>query len=120
MGDDQDGITEKVFWTEDDWVIQAGASWVNFCLVAIFIFAVEIQYSRHFGNYREWMRDLTMLLSKEHVNNEERQAMKSRATTIKDVQELIELDKSQHISTSALGKEFSNFLFLSLLHKISI
>merc|ERR1712176_1354671 len=40
--------------------------------------------------------------------------MRRRTNTVREVQELIEMEKSQHISTSSLGKEFSNFLFLSL------
>jgi len=53
-----------------------------------------------------------MLLSKEHVNSEKES--RRRTNTMRDVQELIEMEKSQHISTSSLGKEFSQFLFLSL------
>eukprot|EP01084_Bolivina_argentea_P119884 212526_1 len=68
VGDENDEIDKKVFWTQEHWMIHVGAFLVNFLLVGIFIFAIEVQYSKHFDNYKDWMSDLTLLLSKEQLN----------------------------------------------------
>ena len=96
IGDPSDGLEEKEFVTRREWTVQIGALLVNFVLISSFIYAIEVQYSKHFDNYREWMYDLTMLLNK--VN------------TKKDI------DSDAHYMPQK-GRNISKDIFLSLSSK---
>eukprot|EP01084_Bolivina_argentea_P023203 43257_1 len=98
IADDHDiGYFLTEFWISKNLSMQYGAIYSNWILIMIFICVIEIQYTRNFNHYREWMYDLTMLLSKD----------KNDENNINDDQDLI----------PEKGSNFSKELFLSLTRR---
>merc|ERR1712228_794730 len=95
VGDPSDGLDEKKFITRRETLIEVGAMIANLALIASFVYAIEVQYRKHFGNYKEWMHDVTMLLHKDN-----------RMDT--DSKKYYELKK---------GENFSKDIFLSLTRR---
>eukprot|EP01083_Nonionella_stella_P006391 18542_1 len=71
FGDSSDQLHEKLFFSSQGFAVQFGALFVNFLLIASFVYALEVQYSKHFDNYRKYMHYLTMLLTTEDSEMEE-------------------------------------------------
>eukprot|EP01084_Bolivina_argentea_P191759 329356_1 len=95
IGDDSDGLDKQKFITKKELFVEVGALFANFLLISSFIYAIEAQYNKNFDNYREWMLDLTMLLSK--------------STTNEDIDDEHYMPKK--------GRNFSKDIFLSLTRR---
>eukprot|EP01084_Bolivina_argentea_P080509 145824_1 len=64
------------------------------------------------------MRDLTLLLSKQTLFDvTDNKTVRKPTATLRDVQELIEKEQSEHLSPSKFGRDFSKHLFLSLTRR---
>eukprot|EP01084_Bolivina_argentea_P282672 483914_1 len=59
------------FFTENSHIVQIGALLINFVLVSVLMYIIECQYTKHFNNYKKWMKNLTMILNEYKPNNKE-------------------------------------------------
>eukprot|EP01084_Bolivina_argentea_P155666 271268_1 len=97
IGDASTDWHRKTLFTSNGKTVELGAVIANFMLISSFMYAIEVQYNKHFHNYREWMLDLTMLLSKTTTNiNDE--------------------DLEEHYIPQK-GRNFSKDIFLSLTRR---
>ena len=58
-------LFKESFIPEKYWFVTVSALICNFLLVLSVILGIEFEYSQNFGNYKDWMKDVTYLLSRE-------------------------------------------------------
>mmetsp|Transcript_18393 Transcript_18393/g.29154 ORF Transcript_18393/g.29154 Transcript_18393/m.29154 type:complete len:914 (-) Transcript_18393:4361-7102(-) len=82
-------------------LVQIFALVSNFVMVTSMLYCVDIQYKKQFDNYREWINDLTLILTKSDAENDPLKAHKND-----DV-----------VDVPTRGSAFSKDLFLSLTRR---
>eukprot|EP01084_Bolivina_argentea_P027434 51000_1 len=50
IDDTSGGLDQKEFITKKEWIVESCAIFANFILISSFIYAIEVQYNKHFDN----------------------------------------------------------------------